>query len=85
MTRQRKAAIFVRQMLQSPSSIPLAVVAAQEILGLVQLGDLHSIFSSVCADFEAELVECDREDGRVHLLVNTVALQSDVPICVGGP
>jgi putative transposase len=34
------------------------------------LGDLHSIFSSVCTDFEAELVEFDGEDDHVHLLVN---------------
>lgn len=32
--------------------------------------DLHAIFASVCADFEAELVEFDREDDHVHLLVN---------------
>ena len=34
------------------------------------LGDLRPIFSSVCADFEAELVEFDGEDDHVHLLVN---------------
>ena len=34
------------------------------------LDDLHTIFSNVCADFEAELVEFDGEDGHVHLLVN---------------
>ena len=32
--------------------------------------DLRPIFSSVCADFEAELVEFDGEDDHVHLLVN---------------
>jgi putative transposase len=34
------------------------------------LYDLRPIFASVCADFEAELVEFDGEDDRVHLLVN---------------
>jgi len=34
------------------------------------LDDLQDIFSSVCADFEAELVEFDGEDDHVHLLVN---------------
>jgi putative transposase len=34
------------------------------------INELHSIFSSVCLDFEAELVEFDGEDDHVHLLVN---------------
>lgn len=34
------------------------------------LNDLQEIFASVCADFEAELVEFDGEDDHVHLLVN---------------
>ena len=34
------------------------------------LDDLKPIFASVCADFEAELVEFDGEDDHVHLLVN---------------
>ncbi|NHZ67277.1 IS200/IS605 family transposase, partial [Massilia genomosp. 1] len=34
------------------------------------LDDLRPIFSSVCTDFEAELVEFDGEDDHVHLLVN---------------
>ena len=34
------------------------------------LDDLCGIFASVCADFEAELVELDGEDDHVHLLVN---------------
>lgn len=34
------------------------------------LDDLKDIFAKVCADFEAELVECDGEDDHVHLLVN---------------
>ena len=34
------------------------------------LADLHGIFSSVCNDFEAKLVEFDGEDDHVHLLVN---------------
>lgn len=34
------------------------------------LDALKPIFTSVCADFEAELVEFDGEDDHVHLLVN---------------
>jgi putative transposase len=34
------------------------------------LDDLQAIFSSVCADFEAELIEFDGQDDHVHLLVN---------------
>src|SRR5476649_1984807 len=34
------------------------------------LSELLPIFSSVCKDFTAELVEFDGEDDHVHLLVN---------------
>ena len=34
------------------------------------LNELRLIFSSVCTDFEAELVEFDGEDDHVRLLVN---------------
>ena len=34
------------------------------------LDDLRPIFATVCADFEAELVEFDGEEDHVHLLVN---------------
>ena len=34
------------------------------------LKDLHSIFTSACKDFEAELVEFAGEDDHVHLLIN---------------
>jgi putative transposase len=34
------------------------------------LSELENIFSSVCKDFEAELVEFDGERDHVHLLVN---------------
>jgi hypothetical protein len=34
------------------------------------LADLRVIFTSVCEDFEAELIEMDGEDDHVHLLVN---------------
>jgi REP element-mobilizing transposase RayT len=34
------------------------------------LDDLRGIFSGVCDDFEAELVEFDGQDDHVHLLVN---------------
>jgi putative transposase len=33
------------------------------------LNDLETIFSKVCDDFEATLVECDGESDHVHLLV----------------
>ncbi len=41
----------------------------REVFTKVILDDLRPIFSSVCADFEAELVEFDGEDDHVHLLV----------------
>lgn len=31
---------------------------------------MQSIFAKICADFGAELVECDGENDHVHLLVN---------------
>ena len=34
------------------------------------LNHLEEIFTSVCEDFEAELVEFDGEDDHVHLLIN---------------
>ena len=34
------------------------------------LDDLKEIFTNVCIDFEAELVEFEGEDEHVHLLVN---------------
>jgi putative transposase len=37
---------------------------------------LRAIFSKVCADFQAELVEMDGEDNHVHLLVNYPAKHS---------
>lgn len=33
------------------------------------LSDLRLIFSNICNDFEAQLVECDGEGDHVHLLV----------------
>ncbi len=41
-----------------------------EVFSKTTLDDLRTIFASVCADFEAELVEFDGEDDHVHLLVN---------------
>lgn len=32
--------------------------------------ELHSVFESVCKDFDAELVEFDGEIDHVHLLIN---------------
>lgn len=42
----------------------------REVFTKEVLDDLRGIFASVCADFEAELVEFDGEDDHVHLLVN---------------
>ncbi len=42
----------------------------REVFTKAILDDLRSIFTRVCADFEAELVEFDGEDDHVHLLVN---------------
>jgi putative transposase len=42
----------------------------REVFTQEVLNDLREIFSGVCNDFEAELVEFDGEDDHVHLLVN---------------
>ena len=42
----------------------------REVFTKEVLDDLRDIFSKVCTDFEAELIECDGEDDHVHLLVN---------------
>jgi len=42
----------------------------REVFTKAILDDMHTIFESVCRDFEAELVEFDGEDDHVHLLVN---------------
>ncbi len=42
----------------------------REVFTKAILEDLRDIFTGVCADFEAELVEFDGEDDHVHLLVN---------------
>jgi len=42
----------------------------REVFSKAVLDDLHLIFASVCADFEAELVEFSGSDDHVHLLVN---------------
>ena len=42
----------------------------RDVFNKAILDDLRVIFSSVCADFEAELVEFDGEDDHVHLMVN---------------
>ncbi|MCF8171906.1 MAG: transposase [Candidatus Methylopumilus sp.] len=34
------------------------------------LADLRPIFASVCINFESELIEFEREDDHVRLLVN---------------
>ncbi|MES1136347.1 IS200/IS605 family transposase [Mannheimia haemolytica] len=41
----------------------------REVFTQAILNDLHSIFATICADFEATLVEFDGEDDHVHLLV----------------
>jgi putative transposase len=42
----------------------------REVFTKTILEDLRSVFTSVCIDFEAELVEFDGEDDHVHLLVD---------------
>jgi REP element-mobilizing transposase RayT len=42
----------------------------REIFTKETLDDLRPIFSSVCANFEAELVAFDGEDDHIHLLVD---------------
>jgi putative transposase len=42
----------------------------REVFTKEVLNDLRGIFSGVCNDFEAELLEFDGEDDHVHLLVN---------------
>ena len=42
----------------------------KEVFTKQALDDLQEIFSGVCADFAAELVDFDGEDDHVHLLVN---------------
>jgi len=42
----------------------------REVFTQEMLDHLRSIFTSVCSDFEAQLVEFDGEDDHVHLLVN---------------
>jgi putative transposase len=42
----------------------------RDVLTKAILDDLRIIFTNVCKDFEAELVEFDGEDDHVHLLVN---------------
>ena len=34
------------------------------------LSTMNSVFTKICEDFEAELVECDGERDHVHLLIN---------------
>lgn len=42
----------------------------RRVFSSAMLDDMRAIFASVCADFEAELIEMDGEDDHVHLLVN---------------
>jgi len=42
----------------------------RDVLSELAIRDLQRIFSKVCADFEAELIECDGADDHVHLLVH---------------
>ena len=41
----------------------------RDVLSELAIRDLRTIFSKVCKDFEAELIECNGEDDHVHLLV----------------
>jgi putative transposase len=40
------------------------------VFTIAVLNELREIFSDVCTDFEAELIEFEGEDDHVHLLVN---------------
>lgn len=42
----------------------------KDVLTQPMLESLEALFSKVCVDFEAELVEFNGEDDHVHLLVN---------------
>lgn len=42
----------------------------RDVLSELAIQDLRYIFTKVCNDFEARLVECDGEDDHVHLLIN---------------
>lgn len=42
----------------------------KDVLTVPMLESLSGLFSKVCSDFEAELVEFNGEDDHVHLLVN---------------
>jgi putative transposase len=42
----------------------------RKVFNASHLNDLKAIFSQVCSDFEAELVEFNGEGEHVHLLVN---------------
>ena len=44
----------------------------REVFSKTTLDDLRTIFASVCADFEAELMEFSCSDDHVHLLVNSL-------------
>lgn len=41
----------------------------RDVLSDYAIRDLSAIFSKVCNDFGAELIECNGEDDHVHLLV----------------
>lgn len=41
----------------------------RDVLSEPAIRDLAAIFSKVCTDFNAQLVECNGEDDHVHLLV----------------
>jgi len=41
----------------------------RDVLSELAIRDLTRIFAKVCADFEAELIECNGEDDHVHLLI----------------
>ena len=42
----------------------------RDVLSDLAIRDLQRIFTKVCRDFEAELIECDGEDDHAHLLVH---------------
>lgn len=42
----------------------------RDVLTAEMIDYLKDVFAKVCADFGADLVECDGEDDHVHLLIN---------------
>jgi putative transposase len=59
-----------RRRLSDASALGLRDKVPRGVFTAQVLHDLRNIFTSVCSDFESQLVEFDGEDNPVHLLVN---------------